>query len=72
MIIQRFQATGSWDYTVRLWTLKDSDEDSDVNLTAGTEEGGEDVHVLVGHKGNIHAMAFSKENMLVSGNTFYI
>ena len=65
-----FQATGSWDYTVRLWTLDDLEEESGVNPKAdseeNTEEGRERVCVLGGHKGNIHAVAFSKEDMLVS------
>ena len=47
------QATGSWDHTVRLWTLK--------------EEGGiYKVFILKGHKGNVHCAAFSREGMLVS------
>jgi hypothetical protein len=42
---------------VRLWNIKDeglSDEET--------------VRVLNGHKGNVHAVAFSKEGMLVSEN----
>ena len=48
------QATGSWDYSVRLWNLKPPEKPED-----------EGVMVLLGHKGNIHAVAFSKEGMLV-------
>lgn len=48
-----FQATGSWDFTVRLWTPSDVDQMDD------------NVQVLTGHKGNIHAVSFSKDGMLV-------
>jgi len=52
-IVYNFQATGSWDFTVRLWTL--------------SRQGGNDkVTVLKGHSGNVHAVAFSKDGMLVS------
>ena len=68
------QATGSWDYTVRLWNLEVPVEPSHVTPDGDAEENGEErkpknVRTLHGHKGNIHAVAFSKEDMLVSGNT---
>ena len=46
------QATGSWDFTVRVWAAK---EDSQFPT----------FRVLEGHTGNIHAVAFSKDGMLV-------
>lgn len=48
--VNAFQATGSWDRTLRLWSL---------------ENNGEDVLILTGHEGNIHAVAFSREGMMV-------
>jgi WD40 repeat protein len=50
LIINFFQATGSWDFTVKVWTLNNSDDS---------------VVTMEGHKGNIHAVAFSKDGMLV-------
>ena len=50
------QASGSWDYTVRLWKMKESSQTK------------EEVRVLSGHRGNVYTVAFSKEGMLVSYN----
>ena len=46
-----FQATGSWDCCVRLWPLG---------------KNGAGMKCLQGHKSNIHALAFSCEDVLVS------
>lgn len=46
-----FQATGSWDCTVRLWSI-DKDKVA--------------VKCLKGHTSNVHALAFSCEDILVS------
>ena len=47
-----WQATGSWDFTVRVWAAK---EDSQFPT----------FRVLEGHSGNVHAVTFSKDGMLV-------
>ena len=46
-----YQATGSWDCTVRLWPLG---------------KGEMAVKCLKGHKSNIHAVSFSSTTLLVS------
>ena len=46
-----YQATGSWDCTVRLWPLG---------------KGKMEVKCLKGHSSNIHAVSFSPSTLLVS------
>ena len=46
-----YQATGSWDCTVRLWPLG---------------KGKMEVKCLKGHSSNIHAVSFSSSALLVS------
>ena len=57
--LKHFQATGSWDHTVRLWTIV-------------SDTGVHSVHELKGHRGNVHCVAFSKEGMLVSVDSIFL
>ena len=54
------QATGSWDYSVCVWSVKgvtvDSYDSNSVPL----------LHSMSGHTGNVRTVAFSREGMLVS------
>lgn len=74
----KYLATGSWDYTVVIWSIirkqppQHIHQQSTSELTekeSGKESGKIDpLHALTGHKGNIHALAFSPEGMLASGS----
>jgi len=71
------QATGSWDYSVRVWAIRKTDYWTPAN-TALQENGQQEtcdgislLNCLIGHTGNIHTVAFSRADMLVTLKTFY-
>ena len=63
-----FKATGSWDYTVHIWSVHGllSNEKPMTEENEDDHKNGDVLHVLKGHLGNIRCLAFSKEGMLVS------
>jgi len=69
------QATGSWDYSVRVWALRKDDnwKSSSVALQENghgqTDDGIRLLQRLTGHTGNIHTVAFSRADMLVTHKT---
>jgi len=66
------QATGSWDYSVRVWAISVNDYTQPANITSQENDGKEInnrtclLRCLTGHTGNIHTVAFSRAEMLVS------
>lgn len=67
----KYLATGSWDYTVVIWSIiRKRLQKQSTPEPAEKESGGkvDPLHILTGHKGNIHAVAFSPEGMLASGS----
>jgi len=70
------QATGSWDYCVRVWTISKKDEYEQLANSALQENDQKEItdgicllRCLTGHTGNIHTLAFSRAGMLVTQKT---
>lgn len=51
------QASGSWDFTVRLWKLKGSGQ-SGISICPASD-------TLNGHESNVKAVVFSSQHVLV-------
>jgi len=67
-----FQATGSWDYSVRVWTVGNNSGCRQLanrvlqeNCDSDPQDQSCLLNCLTGHTGNIHTVAFSKAGMLV-------
>jgi len=72
------QATGSWDYSVRVWTVSKNEYIEPENRASQQNDGKEInsgtglLSCLTGHTGNIHTVAFSRAEMLVNFNVIFI
>ncbi|CAB4013259.1 WD repeat-containing 38-like, partial [Paramuricea clavata] len=54
-------ASGSWDCSVRLWSL-------DLSLVSKHDQTNPSCHVLQGHKSNVKAVSFSCQGLLASAS----